>query len=57
MSLFMVHENQGWKMLDCNIYARFQLAITNNQGNINTRRILNISGRNDQSTALKIIRI
>jgi hypothetical protein len=52
----MVHENQGWKMLDRNIrvYARFQLATINNQGNTNTRRILNISGGNYQSTALKM---
>jgi hypothetical protein len=42
----MAHEIQGWKMLDRNLYAHFQLATINNQGNTNTRRILNISGSN-----------
>jgi len=41
-------------MLDWNMRARFQLAIINNHGKTNTRRILSISGSNNQSTVLKM---
>lgn len=54
MSLILAYENQGWKILNRNTCALFQLAKINNRGNTNARRILIISGSNNKSTDLNM---